>query len=385
MSESESGQERTEEPTSKRLDDARNEGNIARSKELNTMMVVTGGAVILWTLGPSLTTQFISLLKGSFKISRETIFNENAMLLTFTDMLVNTLIIFSPLMLAMVVLAIGAPLMLGGWSFSTDALMPKFSRLSPLQGFKRMFGLNGVVDLVKSLLKFALLSIITLIVLHNNFDKAVIMGTANDSEVIGDSMQLIISSTVFLSLALIVIAAIDVPYQLWDHLRKLRMTRQELRDEMKQTEGNPEIRGRIRQAQREIAKRRMLADIPKANVILMNPTHFAVALQYDQDKHVAPVMLAKGTDQLAFKIREIAQKHKIPIYEEPRLTRAIYYNTDPGELIPKPLYVAVAQVLAYILRLQRVRREGGLWPNKPVIQDIPDDLTKPIYERTVKA
>jgi len=288
-------------------------------------------------------------------------------------------------MLAMVVLAIGAPLMLGGWSFSTDALMPKFSRLSPLQGFKRMFGLNGVVDLVKSLLKFALLSIITLIVLHNNFDKAVIMGTANDSEVIGDSMQLIISSTVFLSLALIVIAAIDVPYQLWDHLRKLRMTRQELRDEMKQTEGNPEIRGRIRQAQREIAKRRMLADIPKANVILMNPTHFAVALQYDQDKHVAPVMLAKGTDQLAFKIREIAQKHKIPIYEEPRLTRAIYYNTDPGELIPKPLYVAVAQVLAYILRLQRVRREGGLWPNKPVIQDIPDDLTKPIYERTVKA
>jgi flagellar biosynthetic protein FlhB len=267
--------------------------------------------------------------------------------------------------------AIFSSVILGGISFSSESLVPKLEKLSPLKGFKRMFSARGLSELLKAMAKFLLIGGITILLLYNTLGKYLALHGMDMEQAISHLNGLIGWSVVLLASSLIVIAAIDVPFQLWDHKRQLKMTRQELRDEMKETEGKPEVKGRIRQLQREMAQRRMMEQVPKADVIVTNPTHYAVALQYDPNRMHAPKLVAKGADLIAQNIRKVGAAHKVPLVESPMLARAIYFHTEIDAYIPAGLYLAVAKLLAYVFQLQAYRLEGG---ERPVV---PDDLTVP--------
>jgi flagellar biosynthetic protein FlhB len=275
-------------------------------------------------------------------------------------------------------LAFAAPLVIGGWNFSLKSVAPNASRLNPLTGFGRMFGAQALVELFKAIAKVLVVVAIGLLVLYINTDA--ILGTQHESVLpaMADSLELVAWAVLWMSCAMILISLIDVPFQLYQHAQKLRMTLQQVKDEMKDSEGRPEVKQRIRQLQYQMSQNRMLGDVPQADVIITNPEHYAVALRYDQSKEDAPVMIAKGVDHMAQKIREIALEHRIPIVASPALARAIYFNTEVGAEIPGGLYVAVAQVLAYLHQLKqfargRVKQRPVLAANLPIPADLRHD------------
>ena len=273
-----------------------------------------------------------------------------------------------PILIVIVVLTVGAPLLLGGWVFSAQVMKPQFSRLSPLKGFKRMLSLKGLVEMVKSFFKFLLVAAIGLVVLKAQVPQILNLAHVPIEIAIGTGTLILIKSFIFIASSLIVIAMIDVPFQLYEHHKSLKMTKQELRDEYKETEGKPEIKSAIRRAQQELARRRMMTEVPKANVILTNPSHYAVAISYKDKGSKAPVVVAKGKDLIAFQINKVAAEHHVPIICVPPLARAIYFSTKLNSEIPRGLYVAVAQVLAYIFQLRDKRR----YDHKPeILQNVP--------------
>jgi flagellar biosynthetic protein FlhB len=264
--------------------------------------------------------------------------------------------------------ALLAPLALGGWSFSTAALMPQFNRLNPLSGFKRMFSMQSLVELLKALAKFGVVGIVAYLVLRNAISEILGLGQEPLRLAIAHSMQLAGYGLLTVSAGLLLIAGVDVPYQLWQYAKQMRMTRQEVRQEMRESEGSPEIKGRIRQVQQELARRRMMQEVPKADVIITNPTHFAVALCYDDKRMRAPRVVAKGVDEIAARIREIGAEHAVPLFEAPPLARVLYRNVELGEEVPSALYVAVAQVLGYIFQLRTAERAGAQPPPRPQVE-----------------
>jgi flagellar biosynthetic protein FlhB len=271
--------------------------------------------------------------------------------------------IFGLIMLA----AIIAPLALGGWSFSTEALMPQFNRLNPMSGVKRMFSHQAVVELGKALAKFGVVGVIAVMVLRRQTPELLGLGAEPMGAAVGHAVRLSGQGLIWVSAGMLLIAGFDVPYQLWSYAKQLKMTREEIRQEMKEAEGSPELKGQIRRMQREIASRRMMQDVPKADVIVTNPTHFAVALRYDDKKMRAPVVVAKGADVLAARIREIATEHNVPIFEAPPLARVLYRNVDIGDEVPANVYVAVAQVLSYIFQLRTAKQTGAEMPVRPTV------------------
>ncbi|MDD1965712.1 flagellar biosynthesis protein FlhB [Pseudomonas sp. NPDC090203] len=370
MAESESGQDKTEDPTDKRKKDAREKGEIARSKELNTVIIMIVGAAGLLAFGGSMAEMMMQLMRDNFTISRDALMDERSMSLMLMVSGKAALQSVTPLLVALTLAALIGPISLGGWLFAAGSLAPKFSRLNPLAGLKRMVSPKALIELLKSLAKFFIVLIVAIMVLSK--DKNDLLAIAHEplELAVAHSLQLVGWSTLWMAFGLLIIAAVDVPVQLWEAHKKLLMTKQEVRDEHKDSEGRPEVKQRIRQLQREMSQRRMMAAIPEADVIITNPTHYAVALKYDSEKGGAPVLLAKGSDFIALKIREIGAQHQILLLESPALARSIYYSTELEQEIPAGLYLAVAQVLAYVYQIRQFHAGRGKRP-PPLNEDLP--------------
>ncbi|MGA8134302.1 MULTISPECIES: flagellar biosynthesis protein FlhB [Pseudomonas] len=370
MAESESGQDKTEDPTDKKKKDAREKGEVARSKELNTFAVMMAGAGALLVFGGALAQDLAELMRMNFTLSREVVLDQRYMgifLLRSGEMAIWAV---QPILLTALAAALIGPIALGGWLFSPGTLAPKFSRMNPFPGIKRMFSAKSVMELLKAVGKFTIILFVGLSVLSSDIDDLVRIAHEPLESAVIHSLQLVGWSTLWMSLGLLIIAAVDVPVQLYTAHQRLLMTKQEIRDEHKDQEGRPEVKQRIRQLQREMSQRRMMAAIPEADVVITNPTHYAVALKYDAEKGGAPVLLAKGSDFLALKIREIAVEHDVLLLESPALARSIYYSTELDQEIPAGLYLAVAQVLAYVFQIRQYRAGKGKRPD-PLKGDLP--------------
>ncbi len=374
MAESADGQEKSEEPTPKKLSEARGKGQVARSKELTTTVMLMSGSLGLMMFGPMIVNGLGDVMLSNFIIEREHIFDTNYMLDSFLGSLSHALVIVSPLLLLLVISAFAGTIALSGWNFSVKALAVKFSKLNPLSGMKRIFGPQGLMELGKALAKFFVIATVGIAVLYVSSDQVMGLGLEPVNQAIAHSGQLIFWGFFFVSTAMILIAAVDVPFQLWNHKRQLKMTRQEVKQENKDTDGSPELKGRIRRTQMEIAMRRMMEEVPEADVIITNPTHFSVAVKYDQQEMRAPIVVAKGADLVAFEIRKVAQGNGVPIMSSPALSRALFYTTELDEEVPEGLYLAVAKVLAYVYHLRQ--QFGGYQQTEFEMTDlpIPDDM-----------
>jgi flagellar biosynthetic protein FlhB len=376
VAESESGAEKSEEPTGKRLSESRKKGQIARSKELNTLAVTMGGFGGLLVFGGNMGNAMLEIMRGNFSLPREAIMDENSMGLWLAASGEIAMQAMFPLFLLLLVVSILGPISLGGWLFSAEAMAPKASRMNPLAGLKRMFSVNALVELLKALGKFVLILLVGVSVLSAFQDDLLAIVHEPIESAIIHALSVVGWSALWMSCGLILIAAVDVPFQLWSNKKKLMMTKQEVRDEYKDSEGKPEVKQRIRQMQREISERRMMQAVPEADVVITNPTHFAVALKYDPSKGSAPVLLAKGGDFTALKIREIANEHKVMVLESPALARAVFYSTELDQEIPAGLYLAVAQVLAYVYQLRQYKAGKGKRPAPLPDLPIPPDLRR---------
>ncbi len=366
--------EKTEPASQKRLDDARKEGNVPRSRELATCTVLLAAGAAFWMLGGKLVAQLGSLLSNSLVFEREQAYDMDLLVTRAASLLVDVLLAFAPVAAVLMLVAIGAPLLIGGWNFSAKAFMPSFDKLNPLTGLTRMVSKNSLVELGKALGKTALVGYVAWIVVRGKQDAVMALvleplnvGSAHLGQLLMECFMLIVAS-------LVAIAAIDVPYQLWQHASKLKMTREELRQEAKESDGNPEIKAKIRATQREMARRRMMAEIPTADVVVTNPTHYAVALKYTEGKMGAPRVVAKGADEVAAKIRELAAEHNVPLLEAPPLARALFRHAELGDEIPETLYTAVAEVLAYVFQLKAHTSHGGLRPTAPTALEVPPGM-----------
>ena len=295
------------------------------------------------------------------------------MLAHLTKAVGDALLLLLPYFAVMMVVAILSSVALGGFNISIEAMQPKLSKMNPLKGIKRIFSAKGLMELLKSLGKFVLVGAATFSLLYSWSGDLLRLGDLNVEQALLQGMTMLGWASLILSSTLILMALIDVPFQLWQHKKDLKMTQQEVRDEMKQTEGKPEVKGRIRQMQREIAQRRMMEEVPKADVIVTNPTHYAVALRYNPDKMNAPMVVAKGRDLVAANIRNLAEAHQVPLVEAPMLARAIYFNTELQQQIPAALFLSVAQLLAYVFQLRAYREEGGDIPTPPQDYPVPQE------------
>jgi flagellar biosynthetic protein FlhB len=370
MAESESGQDKTEDPTEKRKKDSREKGEIARSKELNTLAVMLAGAGALLIFGGALAQELMELMRMNFSLSREVILDQRSMGTYLLHSGQIALLAIQPVMITLLLAALIGPISLGGWLFAAGSMAPKFSRMNPGAGLKRMFSGKALVELLKALAKFFIVLFVALVVLSSDIDDLLRIAHEPLDMAIIHSLQVVGWSTLWMACGLILIAAVDVPVQLWESMKKLKMTKQEVRDEHKDQEGKPEVKQRIRQLQREMSQRRMMAAIPEADVVITNPTHYAVALKYDPEKGGAPMLIAKGSDFLALKIREIAVANEVLLLESPALARSIYYSTELEQEIPGGLYLAVAQVLAYVYQIRQYRAGKGKRPD-PLQDDLP--------------
>ena len=350
--ESESGGEKTEEPSARRLQQARERGQVPRSRELVNFATMVGGSATLIAVGGTLAARMSHIMRSSLSFDAQRLLAADAMSTSLADAASGALVALLPIFGTLVALVLLASVALGGWNFSPAALVPDFTRLSPVAGFGRLFGLHGLSELGKALLKCVVIGGVCAGIVSWLFKDVMALGHMAPRAAIGRGAGLLGWSFVWLCASLAIIAIIDVPLQLFQFNRQLRMTRQELRDEAKESDGRPETKQRIRQMQQQLARRRMMHKVPTADVVIVNPTHFAVALKYDPKNMRAPRVLAKGVDLVAANIRRIAEEHRVPVFESPKLARALYKSTDLNKEIPAGLYVAVAQVLSYIFRVR---------------------------------
>lgn len=369
-----SSQEKTEEPTPKRLEKAREEGQVPRSRELTTSVLLLGGTICLFMLGGYITERMEAIMRFNLSLDRNVVFDTNLMFTQLGESIYDGLYILVPIFAVLALASIIGPISLGGWLFSAKSLAPKGSRMNPLSGLKRMFGVKGLMELLKSVGKVSVILILLIVILLAQQEDILRLAYQDVNVALENSMVLSGIAAIILAASTILIAIVDVPFQIWDNSRKLKMSMQEIKDEMKDSEGKPEVKGRIRQLQREMAQNRMMSNVPEADVVITNPTHFACALKYDPNNMATPILLAKGGDNIAFKIREIAKANGVEIIESPQLARAIFYTTEIDDEIPAGLYMAVAQVLAYVFGLRNFRRGQGEKPMFPKDVPIPPDM-----------
>jgi flagellar biosynthetic protein FlhB len=378
--ENQDGQEKTEQPTSKRLQDAKKKGQVPRSRELNTMAITLFGGGVLVSMSGYFGHALRELMTSNFTIPRSDMFEPMAMVRRLAGGIEDGLLMLLPFFLAVMVIAVASSVALGGVTFSGESLTLNFSKLDPIKGIKRVFSLKGLLEVAKAFAKFALVGATTALVLWLTLDDFLNLSHMEMTAAVAQLGNLVGWSFIAIAATLILIAAVDVPFQIWEHKRQLKMTRQELREEMKETEGRPEVRSRIRSLQMELARRRMMEEVPKADVIVTNPTHYAVALRYDQQKMLAPKVVAKGVNLVAANIRKVAEEHAVTVVEAPPLARALYFSTELGQVIPAGLYLAVAKVLAYVFQLRDYRSTGGERPEMPSELPIPEEFQQPEEE-----
>ena len=370
----ESDLEKTEQASDKRLEKAREEGDVPRSRELATCTVLLAAGVGFSMTGGQLGAAMKTNMSSMLQLERQAAFDPGFLIHRIADSVMSLLIAFAPLALVILIVAIGSPALIGGWLMTGKAVMPKFGKLNPIKGIANIVSKNAGVELVKSIAKCLLVGTVSFVVIKNNLDAMLSLSQLPADEAIAQIIALMLKAFLLIVASLVLIAAIDVPYQLKHYADKLKMTKEELKQEAKESEGDPHIKARIRQQQREIARRRMMSEIPKADVVITNPTHYAVAIQYADGSMGAPKVIAKGADAVALKIREIAGEHKIMTLESPKLARALFAHTELGDEIPETLYGAVAEVLAYVFQMRVFNQHGGKMPSLASTLDIPNGM-----------
>ena len=347
------GQERTEDATPKRLQEAREKGQIARSREFSTMAVLLlSAAAIILTAGGTIDS-IMAIMRTQFDLTAADIRNTDVIANKLIELFSLALIAILPFIGIVFIASILSPIAIGGWVFSVQAFSFKPEKLDPIKGMTRIFSVKSFVEMIKAFLKFLIVLVVSIMLLYGNLNHIFSIGNMDVSVAISELSNMLVWSFLIISSSMIIIALLDVPFQLWDHGRQLKMTRQEVKEEYKQTDGNPELKRHVKERQREISQRRMMEEVPKADVIITNPTHYAVALRYDQKINSAPILVAKGKDLIAMQIRNIANSNNIPIVSAPPLSRALYHSTELRQEVPAGLFVAVAQILAYIYRLKK--------------------------------
>ena len=365
--------ERSYEATPRRLEQARERGQVPRSRELSTAAIALAGAMTLSSLGPALFGRLADTVRNGLTLDRRAAFEPDRMLTALSGLAQGSLLDVLPVLGLTLAATLAAPLLLSGWLFSPKAFAPDFARLDPLRGLGNMFSSHSLVELVKAVVKCVLLGVLGTFAIQHAFGE---LTTLPGQDVRDASLRLgsLVSSGFFVLVGgMLAIAALDVPYAIWRHRKALRMTREELRQEMRESEGDPQLKARVRSLQRAAARKRMMAAVPTATVVITNPTHYAVALAYDESMR-APRVVAKGMDKVAQRIREIAAEHDVPLLEAPAVARALHKHAELDSEIPQTLYAAVAQVLAYVYQVRVWQRQGGRAPVPPSDLDVPPGL-----------
>jgi flagellar biosynthetic protein FlhB len=370
----ESDQERTEAPSPQRLEKAREDGQVPQSRELATFVVLMTGGATLWMMASGLGQTMSHIVRSGLQFNPGIARDSSHVMAQLSNQFFEAALALAPFLALVVIATLASPLLLRGWLFSTKAIMPDFKRLNPLSGIKRVISSQGLVELVKSLAKVGLLGGVAFWLIWSNLGAIFSLSLETPSQAIQHMGDIIGRVFLLASGAMIFIVVLDLPYQLWSYYNKLKMTKEQLRQESKESEGDPHIKARIRAQQREVARRRMMAEIPTADVVVTNPTHFAVALKYSEGKMRAPRVVAKGADAVAARIRELAAEHKVPLLEAPPLARALFRHTELGDEIPATLYAAVAEVLAYVFQLRHFQQVGGAYPDAPTALPVPPEL-----------
>ena len=372
----ESDVEKTESATPKRLEKAREEGQVARSRELASFALLAAGFFGIWGLSGPISQHLQSILRGAFTFNHNTVLDTNQMLIGAAEAGKEGFMALAPVLALTGLAAVTAPMALGGWLLSTKPLAPNFGRLNPISGLGKIFSSQGPIALGMSILKTLVVGGMAGWAMWRRKDEVLGLVTKPLSLALADTMHLIVVCCGMAIAGLFLVAALDVPYQLWTHAKKLRMSKEEVKREHRESDGDPAVKARIRAQQRAAARRRMMTAIPTADVIVTNPTHFAVALKYSDGEMRAPKVVAKGVNLVAARIRELGREHNIPLLEAPPLARALYHNVEINREIPGALYGAVAQVLAWVYQLRKFKEDGGEKPEEPENLDVPAELDK---------
>jgi flagellar biosynthetic protein FlhB len=366
-----SSQERTLEPSARRLEEARREGQVPRSRYLSHLLLLGGAALALFLLADPLLADLRRLIARGMSFDALALHEPARMTARLGELASAGLLAIAPVLALLLVAACAAPLAVGGWLFVPHLVTPRLERLSPLKGFGRMFSLLALAELGKVVLVAVLLAAVGFGYVMSNVEQFAALAHAGLPSAFAHFGRLAGFAFLLLVATLGAAAAIDVPLQIFNHRKQLRMTPEQARREQKETEGDPHLKARIRSAQRDMARKRMMAAVPKADVVVTNPTHFAVALKYLEDRHGAPMVVAKGADAVAEKIKELARANGVPQLEAPPLARALYRHVEIGDEIPAALYTAVAQVLAYVFQLRRFAQGAGPRPQEPHDIEVP--------------
>ena len=370
----EDDQDKSEAATPRRLEKAREEGQVARSRELTTWLLLLAGVTALWSMGSSIYQQLAQVMEQSFLFGREQLFDSTVMVAGAANKGHQALLSLLPLFGVMMLVALAAPMLLGGWLISAKSLQPKLSKLNPIKGVKRIFSSQALAELGKVIAKAVLVIGVVAWFLASNIREFMAMMDQSLQQALFNAMGQAALACGLMTLALIVVVLIDVPYQLWSHAKKLRMSKEEIKREHKESDGDPQMKQRIRSQQQAMARKRMMSMVPEADVIVTNPTHFAVALKYEENRMSAPRVVAKGADHVAAKIRELARDNGVPLLEAPPLARALYAHVDLDQEIPATLYSAVAEVLAWAFGLKRARLGEAELPARPTHLPVPEDM-----------
>lgn len=366
--------EKTESATPQRLEKAREDGNVPRSRELATFTILMAAGSGIWFSGDKLIRQLENTLVSGLSFERTMAFDASALFMHIGASLRDLLIAFAPIALLLIIVALITPALIGGWLFSTKSLQPNFGRMNPVKGLGNLVSSNAAVEFGKAIAKTILVGVVAGFVVWGQKDAVLALSLESLQDGSAHLASLLWISFITVASALGVIVMIDAPYQIFHHAHKLKMTRQEVRQEAKETDGDPQIKAKIRAQQREMARRRMMSEVPTADVVVTNPTHYAVALKYSDGMMRAPKVVAKGADEVAAKIRELAGANNVPLLEAPPLARALYRHAELGDEIPEALYTAVAEVLAYVFQLRTYRKQGGVRPDIPGDLDVPPQL-----------
>jgi flagellar biosynthetic protein FlhB len=369
--------EKTEAASGRRLEQARERGNVPRSRELASLAVLLVSAGVIAYLGTFMFQGLYRMMQSSLRFGLADVASTDIMGRDLMEASLDGLVLLLPLVLGVVIAAVVANLMISGWVFSPKALEADFAKLNPFPGIARMFSRQSLVELVKALMKGGLIAGVAGWMIWQQREAILTLSAEPLEAAVAHFAQITLFTYLAAASAFAFIVALDVPFQIWNYHHGLRMTKEEVRQESKETEGDPQIKARIRSLQRETARRRMMQAVPKADVVVTNPLHFAVALKYEESAMAAPLVVAKGSQLVAERIKELAREHRVPIVEAPPLARALHRHVEVGDTVPATLFTAVAQVLAYVYQLQR-----QMQPTPPTDWQVPAKLDPAARTRT---
>ena len=371
---SSSAQDKNLPATAQRLKKAREEGNIARSKDLGNLSVLGGGAVVLMALLPTGFEQLLTGLRLQLRFDLQTLSQPALMSERLSGAVAQWLLLALPLGLLVLAIAVGVAFASGGWALSTKPLMPDFNRINPLSGIGRLFSKQQLVETLKLVFMTGIVGLVGWQFLSSHFQAFGSLLVQPLEGGLGQLGQWLTAGVGLLLLVVTVFAIVDFPIQKFLHAQQLKMSLEEVKREHKEAEGDPHMKGRRRQRQRELAQRNSVAAVPRADLVVMNPTHYAVALKYDDATMAAPRVIAKGADLVALKIRDVAKASDVPVLQSPMLARALYAHTEIDGEIPSALYTAVAQVLAYVYQLKAAMAGRGAMPGQMPVPEVPPEL-----------